>query len=144
VQVSLDLVKWLTTPFAYPAFGAILIQLITNLGRSVAIVAKQRHIGNVDGRFELDDTSLGARIAGGPLMLLYDIDARDNHPVLIGVPAHSAAPAIYLPTADDLADSAFYSTLFTSQDYDSITLLYFHHYLLIYSLAPITYRIIIA
>jgi len=74
-------------------------------------------------------------------MLLHDIDARDNHPVPVGVRAYAVTPAIYLPTADDLADSAFCSTLFTTQDYDSITLPYFHRYLLAYDPAPIVYRV---
>jgi hypothetical protein len=123
----------LIAPFAYPAFGAILIQLITNPGRSVTIAAKQCHIGNVDGRFEFDDTSLGFCTTSGPLMLFHNIDARDNHAILAGIPAYAATPAIYLPPADDLTDSTFCSKLFTSQEYDSITLPYFHRYLLAYA-----------
>jgi hypothetical protein len=134
------LIKWLTTPPAYSALGAILIQLIANFGRSVAVTAKQRHIRNVDRRFELNDTSLGTCTTGGPLMLFHDIDARDNHSVLVGGPAYPTAPAIYLPTADDLANSAFYSTLLAAQDYDSIALPYFQRYLLAYDLAPIVHR----
>jgi hypothetical protein len=135
------LVKWLTTPPAYPAPGAILIQLIANFGRSIAVTAKQCYIGNVDRSFELDDARLGAYTTSRSLMLLHDVDTRDNHPVFVRVSAYSAMPAIYLPTADDLADSAFCSKLFTSQDYDSITFSYFHRYLLTYDSAPITHRI---
>lgn len=134
------LVKRLTTPFAHPALGAILVQLIANSGRSVAVTTKQRHIGNVDGRFELDDTSLSARTAGGPLMFLHYIDAGDNHPVLFGIPAYSAPPPIHLPTADDLVDGALCSTLLTAQDYDGITFPYLHRYLLAYSSTPIVCR----
>jgi hypothetical protein len=134
------LVKWLTTPFAYSAFGAVLIQLIANLGRSIAVTAKQCHIGNVNRRFELNDASLGTYTTGGPLMLLHNVDTRDNQPVFVRVSAYSATPAIYLPTADDLADSTFCSKLFTCQDYDSITFPYFHRYLLAYGPALITHR----
>jgi hypothetical protein len=74
-------------------------------------------------------------------MLLHDIDARDNHSVLVRVPAYSAAPAIYLPTADDPVDGAFCTTLFTAQDYNGITFPYLHRYLLAYDPAPIAYRI---
>ena len=135
------LVKWLTTPPAYSALGAILIQLIANFGRSVAVTAKQRHIRNVDRRFELNDTSLGTCTTGGPLMLLHHIDTRDNHPIFIRVTAYSTAPAIYLPTADDSVDGALCSTLLTTQDYDGITFPYLHHYLLAYASTPIAYRV---
>jgi len=74
-------------------------------------------------------------------MLLHNIDARDNHPVLVRVPAYSAAPMINLPTTDDPMDGAFCSTLVTAQDYDSITFSYFHRYLLAYDSAPITHRL---
>ena len=135
------LAKWLTTPLAYPAFGAILVQLITNLGWAVAVTAKQRYIGNVDGRFELNDTSLGTCTTGGPLMLLHHIDTRDNHPVFVIISAYAATPAIHLPTADDPMDGAFGSTLLTTQDYDGITFPYLHRYLLAYDSAPIAYRV---
>jgi len=135
------LVKRLTTPFAYPAFGAILVQLIANPGRSVAVTAKQCHIGSVNRCFKLNDTSLSACTTGGSLMFLHDIDARDNHSVSVRVPAHSATPTIHLPTTDDPVDGAFCSTLFTAQDYDGITFPYFHRYLLVYAPALIAYRV---
>jgi hypothetical protein len=135
------LVKRLTTPFAYPALGAILVQLIANPGRSVAVTAKQCHIGNVNRRFKLDNTSLGACTTGGPLMFLHHINARDNHSVFVRVPAHSATPAIYLPTTNDPMHGAFCSALVTAQDYDSITFPYLHRYLLAYDLTPIAYRV---
>jgi hypothetical protein len=135
------LVKWLATPFTYPALGAILVQFIAKLGRSVAITAKQRHIGDMNRCFKFNDTNLGACTTGGPLMLPHDIDARNNHAVLVRIPAYSAMPAIHLPTTDDPVDSAFCPTLFTAQDYDGITLSYFHRYLLAHNPArqsPIT------
>jgi hypothetical protein len=132
------LVKRLTTPFAYPAFGAILVQLIANLGWSAAITTKQRHIGNVDGRFDLNDTSLGTCTTGGPLMLLHHIDTRDNHPVFVRILAYSVTLAICLPTADNPVDGAFCSTLVTAQDYDGITFPYLHRYLLTYDSTLIT------
>jgi hypothetical protein len=74
-------------------------------------------------------------------MLLHHIDTRDHHPVFVRVPAYSVASAIYLPTADHPVDGAFCSTLFTTQDYDSITFPYLHHYLLAYDSTPIAYHV---
>jgi len=74
-------------------------------------------------------------------MLSHDIDARDNHPILVRVTTYSATLTIHFPTADDLADGAFCSALFTSQDNNGITLPYLHHYLLAYCPTLIAHRI---
>jgi len=95
----------------------------------------------VNRRFTLNDTSLSTCTTGGSLMLLHNIDARDNHPVFAMIPTYSVAPAIYLPTADNPVDGAFRSTLFTTQDYDGITFPYLHRYLLAHDSTPITCRI---
>jgi hypothetical protein len=90
------------TLLADPRLTAIIKHSIPYPGCRLALVADQLHVGDIDGRFTLDDTHLRPGLAGGALVLLNHVHARHDQLLLLWVHAVNCALSAFVIAAQNL------------------------------------------